>query len=329
MKSFDQSSMRTLKNIVRGNLVLPDDECYEAARQVWNRAVDHHPAMIVFCESAEDVQAALHMAGDNNLPISVRGAGYDVHGRSVRSDGLVIDLSRMNQVAVDGEIATVAGGATAAAVVSAARASSLVAVTGWNGVVGMIGLALTGGYGPLIASHGLALDSLVGAELILADGRRVTADAHNSPDLFWALKGGGGNFGVVTSMNIRLHPDRQFVGGMILFPWSDADRILSGYADKAASAGNDLTVLAGMFCLPDGDTTLFLAPVWTGEPAHGEAIMASLQSLGTPIHAQIGSMSYQDLIQSFDSRVVNGHNYAVRTRWVPALSSKVISAIVE
>jgi FAD/FMN-containing dehydrogenase len=332
MKSLDQSrqlAARALKNVLHGTVVLPDDELYATARQVWNCAVDHHPAMIAFCATAEDVQAAVHTAREYNLPISVRGGGYDVEGRSVRSDGLVIDLSHMNHVEVNGRIATVAGGATAAAVISAAAASGLIAVTGWNGFIGMAGLTLAGGYGPLIASHGLALDSLVGAELVLADGRRVTTDADNNPDLLWALQGGGGNFGVVTSMKFRLHPHRRVVGGMILFPWSDADRVLSGYADKAASAGNDLTVLAGIFCLPDGNPALFLAPAWTGEPARGEAIMADLQALGTPVHTQIGTMSYQELIKSFDSRVVNGRHYAVQTRWVPALTSEVISAIIK
>jgi FAD/FMN-containing dehydrogenase len=173
------------------------------------------------------------------------------------------------------------------------------------------------------------LDSLVGAELVLADGRHVTANADNNTDLLWALHGGGGNFGVVTSTTFRLHTHRQVMGGMIMFPWSDADKVLSGYADKAASAGNDLSVLAGMFCLPDGNPTLFLAPVWTGEPALGNAIMTSLQTLGTPIHTQIGTMSYQDLIRSFDSRVANGHHYAVETRWLPALTSKTIAPIVK
>jgi hypothetical protein len=129
-------------------------------------------------------------------------------------------------------------------------------------------------------------------------------------------------------MKLRLHPHRQVVGGMILFAWSDADGVLRDYAEVAASAGNDLTVLAGMFSLPDGNTSLFLAPAWTGDPAHGEAIMESLQSVGSPIHTQIGAMGYDDLIRSFDTRVVNDRHYAVRTRWVPALTSDVISSIV-
>jgi FAD/FMN-containing dehydrogenase len=314
---------------VRGNLILPDDENYATARRVWNCAVDHHPAMIAFCETAEDVQSAVQTARAHHLPISVRGGGYDVAGRSVQPDSMVIDLSRMNQVEVHGRIATVAGGATAATVIAAAAEHSLIPVTGWNGVIGMTGLTLNGGYGPLIASHGLALDSLVGAELVIADGRRITVNADKNPDLLWALKGGGGNFGVVTSMTFRLHTHRQVMGGMILFPWSDAEKVLSGYAGKVATAGNELSVVAGMFCFPDGNPVLFLAPAWTGEPALGDAIMASLQSLGTPIHTQIGTMSYQDLIRSFDSRVVNGCNYAVQTRSLPALTQKAVSAIVE
>ncbi len=116
---------------------------------------------------------------------------------------------------------------------------------------------------------------------------------------------------------------------MILFPWSAADKVLRDYTSKAAAAGKDLSVLAGMFCFPDGTPVLFLAPVWTGEPALGDAIMASLQALGTPIHTQIGTMSYQDLVRTFDARVTNGHHYAVQTRWLPALTPKAITAIVK
>lgn len=331
-KSFDPSSDAAageLRTLMAGKIVVPGDERYAKARRIWNGAVNRHPAMIAFCESTKDVQTALHSARTHGLAVSVRGTGYDVAGRSVRSGGLVIDLSAMNRVEVSGGIATVAGGATTGNVISAATETNLIAVTGWHGVVGMTGLTLAGGYGPLIASHGLALDHLVGAEVVLADGRFVMTDADNNPDLLWALQGGGGNFGVVTSMKIRLHPHRSVLGGMILFPLSDADKVLSGYAAVAASAGNDLTVVAGIFCLPDGNPALFLAPVWTGQPAQGETIVATLQRLGTPIHAQTGTMSYQDLIRSFDARVVNGRHYALQTRSVPELTPDVISSIVK
>jgi FAD/FMN-containing dehydrogenase len=331
-KSSDQSSRaaaQDLQNLMAGKVALPGDERYATARRVWNGALDRYPALIAFCESVQDVRAALRAARAHGLAVSVRGTGYDVAGRSVRSGALVIDLSSMNQVEVNARVATVAGGATAANVISAAAANGLMAVTGWNGVVGMAGLTLAGGYGPLIASHGLALDNLVGAEVVLADGQCVVADADNNPELLWALRGGGGNFGVVTSMKICLHPHRSVLGGMILFPWSDADKVLRGYAAVANSAGNDLTVLAGISSLPDGNTALFLAPAWTGESTQGETIVATLQKLGTPIFAQMGTMSYQDLTHSFDTRVVNRRHYAVQTRSVPELTSEVIASILK
>jgi hypothetical protein len=329
--SLDQirnAVVRDLQALIQGRVISPADEDYGNARKVWNGAVDHHPAAIAFCKSTADVQAAVRTARAHGLPVSVRAAGHDAAGRSVRSGALVIDLSFMNQVEVNGQTATVAGGATSAKVIAAAAANGLLAVTGWNGVPGMTGLTTVGGYGPLIANHGLALDSLTGAELVLADGQHISVDSNNNPDLLWALQGGGGNFGVVTSITIRLHPLRQVLGGMILFPWSDAEAVLKSYAGTMISASNDLTVVIGILSLPDGNPALFLAPAWTGEMTQGEIFMDVLQRFGTPIYAQIGLMSYQDLVQSFDARVVNGRHYALETRWVPALTREVISAVV-
>ncbi|MFH0297961.1 FAD-binding protein [Bradyrhizobium sp. 31Argb] len=225
-----EQAVHDLEGQMQGRVTARGDEYYENARKVWNGAVDHYPVAIAFCESAEDVQAAVRTARAHNLPVSVRSRGHDAAGRSVRSDALVIDLSLMDHVQIDDQVATVAGGATAAKVIAAAAARNLMAVTGWNGVPGITGLTTVGGYGPLIASHGLALDSLTGAELVLADGQRLTVDRDKNPDLLLALKGGGGNFGVVTWMKVRLHPARQVLGGMILFPWGEAETVLAGMA---------------------------------------------------------------------------------------------------
>jgi FAD/FMN-containing dehydrogenase len=313
---------------MQGRVIARGDQGYESARKVWNGAVDHHPVAIAFCESAEDVQAAVRTARAHNIPISVRSGGHDAAGRSVRPDGLVIDLSLMDRVQIDGQIATVAGGATAAKVVAAATASNFIAVTGWHGVPGMAGLTTVGGYGPLIASHGLALDSLVGAELVLADGQRLTVDQDSNPDLLWALKGGGGNFGVITSMKVRLHPARRILGGMILFPWEEAETVLGRYSKAIGSADIKLSVVIGFISLPDGSPALFLAPAWTGEISDGEIAMEVLKRCGKPMHTQIASMSYQDLIQSFDARVANDRHYALETRWIPALNPETISALI-
>ena len=321
--------VRDLQAQMKGRVTARGNEGYDNARKVWNGAMDHHPAAIAFCESAEDVQAAVRTARVHDMLVSVRGRGHDAAGRSVRPDALVIDLSLMNHVQIDGQIATVDGGATAAKVIAAATASNLMAVTGWHGVPGMVGLTTAGGYGPLIASHGLSLDSLAGAELVLADGQRLTVDQDRNQDLLWALQGGGGNFGVITSMKVRLHAARPVLAGMILFPWAEAETVLSRYAEAIGSAGNNLSVVIGIFSLPDGSPALFLAPAWTGESSEGEIAIEALKNCGKPMHAQIASMNYQELIQSFDERVANDRHYAVQNRWIPALSQKTISALIE
>src|SRR6516165_11194107 len=203
---------------------------YDTSVQIWNAAVTHEPALIVRPESPAEVRAAVLAARTHDLPLSVRGGGHDWAGRSLRHGGLVVDLAHMRHVVIDPvvRIATVQGGATAAEVIAAARPHGLVAATGNCGGVGMAGLTLGGGYGPLNGQFGLALDNLVSAEVVLADGRIVTADATHEPELFWALRGGGGNFGVVTSMVVRLHPVDQLIGGLIVFPWSQAAAVWRG-----------------------------------------------------------------------------------------------------
>jgi len=219
--SVRSTAVRDLHDALKGKVLLPGDLGYTQARQIWNGAVDRTPAAFARCETREDVQAAIATARAHGVPLSVRGGGYDWAGRSLRRDGFVIDLSAMRHVSVDPaeQIATVGGGATAADVTSAAAPHGLVAVTGTTGGIGMVGLTLAGGYGPLSGRYGLALDNLLSAEIVLANGQIVTASATENSELFWALRGGGGNFGVVTSMRVRLHAPRSLLSGAIVFPW--------------------------------------------------------------------------------------------------------------
>ncbi|OPY97014.1 hypothetical protein A5906_39785 [Bradyrhizobium sacchari] len=320
--------VRALRAQFQVRVISREDPDYVSARRVWNRDVDHHPTAIVYCSDVDDVQAAVRVARAHQMPLSVRGAGFDVVGRAVRPDGLVIDLSRMNQVRIEQQTGVVGGGATAADVVAAADAADQMAVTGWNGRPGITGLATVGGYGPLLASRGLALDNLIGADLVLADGQCVSVDKDRHADLFWALRGGGGNFGVVTSLKIRLHPARRVLGGMILFAWTEAETVLSRHAEFMHSASNDLAVVVGIIALPDGNPALFFAPAWTGQLSAGEIAMEVLKRCGTPIHVQLGLMSYQELVQGFDARVVNDRHYAVETRWIPKLDINAIAILM-
>ena len=265
------SLARELRAKMQGRVILRGDNDYVQTRQIWNGAVHHQPGLFAVCETSADVQAAVRSAREQGLPLSVRGGGHDWAGRALRHNGLVIDLSQMRRVDVDAEtsVATIQGGATANDVISASEPHGLVAATGGWGTVGMVGLTTGGGYGPLTSRYGLALDNLLGAEVVLAGGRLVDCDARENPDLFWALRGGGGNFGVVTSMRVRLHPIRQVLGGTMLFPWSQAESVLGGYAELIANAPDELSVLGGVVSAPDGSPMVLLAPMWSGEARQG------------------------------------------------------------
>jgi FAD/FMN-containing dehydrogenase len=245
------------------DVALPGDELYETGCRVWNGAVRRHPAIIAFCRRPEDVQAAVRAARRYGLALSVRGGGHDWAGRALRDDGLVIDLTGMRDVAVDPKalVATVAGGARAKDVATAAGTHNLLVAMGNCGTVGMAGLSLGGGYGPLSGTCGLAADNLLGAEIVLADGRRVTTGPDAEPDLLWALRGGGGNFGVVTSLRIRLHPARDMLAGSVVYNWNEAGAVLSRYASFAPTAPDELGVSVGAMSGPDGEPVIMLFPL--------------------------------------------------------------------
>jgi FAD/FMN-containing dehydrogenase len=319
-----------LRAVMQGEVLLPGDNGYARARQIWNRAVDHRPALFAVCETVEDVQAAVRVSRAHNLPLSVRGGGHDWAGRALRHDGLVIDLSRLRQVEVDPQtrVAKVGGGATAIDLITAAAPHGLGAVTGTAGAAGMVGLTLGGGYGPLTSRYGLALDNLLRAKVVLANGQLVTADASENAELFWALRGGGGNFGAVVSMCVRLHPVGKMLAGFILFPWSEAESVLRGFAEMVRLAPDELAVTAGVLSDPDGDPILFLAPTWSGQPAQGEQAIMELERLGTPRLVQIGPTGCCDLLSQYEVQVTSGRHYTVKTRWLPELTPDVISLLL-
>lgn len=327
----DANAVNDLRSTMKGTVVTPTDKVYNATRQIWNGAIDHHPALIAICETVEDVKLAIRAAGEYHLPLSVRGGGYDWAGRSVRDHGLVIDLSSMKKVSVDArsQTATVQGGATAGEVIAAATPYGLAAVVGTLGKIGMAGLTLAGGYGPLSTRFGLALDNLLAAELDLADGRLLRASFSENADLFWGLRGGGGNFGVVTSMEIRLHPLRQVLAGKVLFPWSDVQSILSGFARVMSSAPDELSVTVGVGSGPDGRPAVFMAPFWSGDLGQGEEIMADLQRLGSPLLASVHPMNYEEVFGLFEANSPKGRHYMQQTRWLPAITPEIISDLIE
>ena len=321
-----------LRTAISGRVALPGHKLYDEGCRVWNGAVRSCPAIVAFCEQPEEVQTAVRAARRHGLPLSVRGGGHDWAGRALRDGGLVIDLTRMRDVAVDPRalVAAVAGGALAKDVAATAGAYGLVAALGTCGTVGVAGLTLGGGYGPLCGSCGLAADNLLVAEVVLADGRRVVTGPDAEPDLFWALRGGGGNFGVVTSMRVRLHAARHMLVGTIIYNWIDAGAVLRRYAAFAATAPDELGVDVGVMSLPNGEPVIMIVALWNGDQRRGERVMEDVQAFGTPQFAQVGPATYADMLARFDAWVDAAHaaHWETRTRWLPALTEGAADAII-
>jgi FAD/FMN-containing dehydrogenase len=323
---------RTLSRLgqqLRGSLSMPGDDRYCAATAIWAKPVGRPPRAVVHCRTPEDVQLAVRAARDCDLPLSVRGGGHDWAGRAL-CPGIVIDLSQMNSVVVDSDnrTARIAGGARASDVVAMTDPLRVAAVAGSFGGVGMAGFTLGGGYGALIGRFGLALDNLLAAEVVLADGRVVVANSKSEEELFWALRGGGGNFGVVTAMQHRLHPLPGVRSGMLIYPFSEAKAVLERCTDMAASIPEALTVQFGFVAGADDAPVVFVAPTWCGRPQEGETRIAPLLKLGTLLAGAVEAMSYGASLTAFDAHIVNGRRTFMETCWLPALDGSSIDILI-
>ncbi|SCG46282.1 FAD-binding oxidoreductase [Micromonospora coxensis] len=321
-----------LRDLLGDRSLTPADPGFAAAVTLWNGAVDRTPALIARCRDADEVAAVLRIARRCRVPLSVRAGGHDWAGRALRDGGLVLDLTGMREVTVDPDAATVtvAGGATAGDVVAALRPYDLAVATGVVRAVGMAGLTLAGGYGPLCGRHGLALDNLLAAEVVLADGRRVSADAEHEQELYWALRGGGGNFGVVTRLTYRAHRLPAALAGMVLFALDEAVDVLRGYRDLLADAPDELTVMAGFLPGPTGEPVVFVCPVWAGDdPEAGRRHVDRIRALGTPLVDQVAVLPYEEVLRMFDGGMADGNHYLLRTRWLPGLSDDAVAVLVD
>jgi FAD/FMN-containing dehydrogenase len=329
--SSELSAAGELRTMMQGRVVSRSDVDYARTRQIWNQAVETQPALFAVCETSADAQAAVRIARRHGLPFSVRGGGHHWAGPALCQDGLVIDLSTMRRVIVDphSRVATVQGGARLKDVAAAAGAYGLVAALGNCGAVGMAGLTLGGGYGPLNGLYGLAADNLLGAEVVLADGRLVTVGPDEEPELFWAIRGGGGNFGVVTSLQVQLHETRHMLAGPIVYPLSEAEQVLRRYAEFVSTMPDELGITVGMTSSQDGQPMLLLLPLWNGDKHRGERLIRDLQALGTAQLAQVGPMTYSDMLALYDASLdaVGSCHWEMRTRSLPALLPDAIDVI--
>lgn len=322
MKNLQTQQVQALKQGLQGPLILPEDYAYEAACKVWNAMIDKHPAAIVCCTTTQDVVHVVNFARDQGLPLAVRGGGHNIAGSALCNDGIVIDLSEMRaaQVDADARRITIEGGATLADFDAATQVHGLATPLGINSTTGVAGLTLGGGFGWLSRQYGMTIDNLESAEVVTAAGEVLHASATEHPDLFWALRGGSGNFGVVTRFEFRLHPvGPNLLAGLIVFPMAEAKHVLQQYRDFMAQAPDELAVWVVLRKAPPlpflpesvhGHEVVVLALLCAGDPAQGKALVEPLYRFGTPVGTHVDVMPYVAWQKAFDPLLTPGaRNY--------------------
>lgn len=320
--AISAAAITALAQQLRGDVIDDSHASYDDARAIWNGMIDRKPALIVRCADASDVVNAVRFARDNNLLVAVRGGGHNIAGNAVCEGGLMIDLSAMKSVRVDAAAkrATVGPGATLADVDKETQAFGLALPTGINSTTGIAGLTLGGGFGWITRKLGLTIDSLVSADVVTANGELVRASASEQPDLFWALRGGGGNFGVVTSFEFALHElGPQVIAGLVVHPFADAREVLSQYRKALEKAPDELTCWAVMRKAPPlpflpaewhGKEVIVLAMCYCGDADAGEKATAELRAIGKPIADVVGPNPFAGWQQAFDPLLTPGaRNY--------------------
>ena len=324
-------SLQELRQRLSGPLLLPSDEGYDAARNVFNAMIDRRPAAIVCCADTGDVVAAVDFGRDHGMPISVRSGGHGVAGHCVCDDGLMIDLSSMKGITVDPDrrVATAQPGLRLGEFIVATERYGLVSPTGTVSDTGLAGLTLGAGYGWLNGKYGLAVDNLVGAEVVTADGSVLHASAEEHPDLFWALRGGSGNFGVVTSFELALHPVPQVLGGMLIHPFPRAAEVLRFYRDVVSGAPDELTVYAALVTGPDGNQAVAIVPCWCGSMEEGERVLAPIRDFGPPVADLVRPMPYSTMNTLTDDAIPAGMRHYWKQNLLRELSDGAIDAVIE
>jgi FAD/FMN-containing dehydrogenase len=324
-----------------GDVIAPGNPEYDTARRVWNGMIDRRPAVIARCADADDVATAVRFAHEHGLALAVRGGGHNVAGTAVVDDGLVIDLSTMRAVRVDasGRTVHVLGGATWADVDAVTAPLGLATTGGVVSETGVAGLALNGGVSHQRRRDGMTIDNLVSAEVVLADGSRVRASAGEYADLYWALRGGGGNFGVVTSFELRLHELGPEVFGLhVAYPLEDAARVLTGWRDAVADAPDELSTAGLIWALPvidelpeplRGRPYVGLAGMWAGDPDEGERATRGLRELATPLIDMSARVDYLEYQRSLDPFYPAGQRYYWKALYLDGLPDAAIDTTVE
>jgi FAD/FMN-containing dehydrogenase len=338
---INETAIEQFKGSLKGQFINSKSADYEEARKVWNGMIDKHPLMIVRCADEDDVAKAVNFARNNKLEIAVRGGGHNVAGFSTCDDGIVIDLSPMKKIEVDktSQTAKAQAGLTWGEFDKATQEHGLATTGGLVTTTGVAGFTLGGGFGWLVRKYGMTIDNLLSVDMILASGKRVTASSSENPDLFWGVRGGGGNFGIVTSFTFKLHPVGPNVyGGALFYPVSKAKDLLQFYNKWTQTLPNELSTMTAFLTAPPlpfipkelvGTQMIAVALCFTGEKDEGDKLLKPLRDLIQPAVDVAGPIPYLALQGMFDESAPKGIHSYWRTQYFNELNDDAIDTLIE
>lgn len=330
--ALEESVVAGFRTDLRGELLRPRDTGYDGARSIWNGMIDRRPALIARCAGAADVLRCVILAREHGLLVSVKGGGHNVSGNAVCDDGLMIDLSGMKSIRVDPMRRTVRAdaGVTWGELDRETQAFGLATPGGFVSTTGVAGLTLGGGIAWLMGKHGLACDNLLSVDMITADGRLVTANATEYEDLFWGVRGGGGNFGVVTSLEFRLHPVGPTVlAGGLFHPLTRVQEVHAAFQELIGTAPDELTALVALLNVPDIGPSVVVGVCYAGPTEEGEKILRPLRQLGAPLADLVAPVPYTQIQQMFDPMYPRGRRNYWKSNFLSSLNDEVVDTMVE
>jgi FAD/FMN-containing dehydrogenase len=341
MAILNEKLISDFKSQIRGDVLLPGDSSYDEVRKIWNAMIDRRPGMIIRCAGVSDVMQSVNIARNHNLLVAVRSGGHNIAGNAVCDDGLMIDLSQMNSVRIDPEKrrAYVEPGACLGDFDHEAQAFGLVTPLGINSTTGVAGLTLGGGFGWLSRKYGLTVDNLVSVDMVTTEGKLIHASSKENADLFWGLRGGGGNFGIVTLFEFSLHQvGPEILAGLIVFPAEQGAQVLSKYRDYISALPEEMNVWVVLRKAPPlpflpenvhGQEVVVLAIFYAGDKQQGQALIEPLRKFGTPHGEHIGVMPYTAWQQAFDPLLTPGARNYWKSHNFTALKDEALATIIK
>ena len=328
---LDTAAVEIFASNLRGQLLRPGDDGYDEARTIWNAMIDKHPALIARCADDADVVQSVNFARDNNLLVSVRGGGHNVSGNAICDGGLMIDLSPMKNIEVDAErrVARAGAGVLWREFDQETQVFGLATTGGLISTTGVAGLTLGGGIGWLMGNYGLACDNLISIDIVTADGQLLTASNSQNQDLFWGLRGGGGNFGVATAFEFQLHPVSEVLGGMIIHPLDQAVEVGKFYNEFTANSPDELSSMFVFVSSPEGERVVAIAVCYNGPVDEGERVLEPLRTYGTPLADMISPMPYTQIQGMLDAGFPAGMQNYWKSNFLNSLDETAIELLVE